>query len=56
MPDFAKRKETFKANPDRLNLLYQWVQDNVISFKRFKELLEYHYELERKAIADDTPN
>lgn len=54
MADFAKRKETFKANPDRLNLLYQWVQDKLVSFKQFKELLEYHYELQAKAISDDT--
>lgn len=54
MKTLEERKKNIKTSHQKMNLLYQWVKDNQISFHIFISLLEYINKLEKDAfIADE---
>lgn len=51
---FERLKEVFKNNhTDRMSLVFQWVKDDMITYKQFKELVEYNIELRQRALDED---
>lgn len=53
MKTLEERKKIIKTSHQKMNLLYQWVKDDEISYHMFISLLEYIYELQKEAYALD---
>ena len=51
---FEDRKAKFSSRSDRMKLLFQWVKDDLLSYKQFEELLELDCKLKEQAVRDDT--
>lgn len=54
--NFDQKKEKFRERADRLQLLFQWVKEESITYKQFGELVQDLQRIQLRAILDDSPN